>query len=719
MKNNRENPNRPHKLIKCCIFVCILVSSSNVHSQQPAEQVAEELYTEIIQRDLVTYPSGFFDRYQPITALDMVNQVPGFQLDSSNNNFIEVRGFSESAGNVLIDDRRPSTKSDSLDNILSRIPASSVEKIELIRSQVRNIDMRGQSVVVNLVLREGIPASIQWESTIRQTFGHGPITPALTMSYSDTWEGVDINLGINSRFNGVGREGTEDSYDSNGDLIESRLNDRVNRNFFITPNLNAAFWWGETLVHINSNYTYTDRLSDTDSDRTDLVNNSREFLRFEHDEVADTIELSLDMERNFTNVLQGKGIFLFNSNKEDFQDIQIDVDGIGSQSLFRIANGEIDSSELIGRVEFDWLGFDNHLIQANAERAHNVLDSNLVQTDDRGAGPLPVDVPGANSRVQETRWDFLIKDNWDLGRIEFEYGLGAEASTISQTGDAELVRDFFFLKPQMILNYSSLERDQTRLRFAREIAQLNLEDFVSATEFLDNDVALGNPNIKPDATWKLELSHEKRFGRAGVVKLTLFYDWISDVLDLLPLTPDFEAPGNIGNGRRWGAIGEGTLPLDWIGLANAKLDFKLRVQDSTVVDPVTGDNRSLSIPSISGGPVTFDIENKYAFTLEFRQDIRHQQWAWGWELWERGKQLRYKVNELEIYNEGAEFRAFIETTRWWGIKMRIQGENILNFADIRQRRKFVGERGLSPLATRELRDQTRGARLAITLSGNF
>ncbi len=719
MKNKREKLTGAHLPAKICLVFSLLLCSSNGIAQPTAEDVVEEINTEIIERDLVTYPPGFFDRYQPITALDMVNQVPGFQVDSSNNNFIEVRGFSESAGNVLIDDRRPSTKSDSLDNILSRIPASSVDKIELIRGQVRNIDMRGQSVVVNLVLREGIPASIQWETTMRQTFGHGPVTPALTISYSDVWKGVDMNFGVRLRQNVVGREGTEDSFDNNGDLIEGRINDRVNRNLFVTPNLNASFWWGETLVQLNSNYTYTDRLSDTDSDRFDIINNRREFIRFEHGEVSDTMEFSVDMERDFTDVLQGKAILLYNSNNEDFQDIQIDVDGSGNQTLYRIADGVFDSSELIGRLEFDWLGLNNHHIQVNAERAQNVLDSNLVQTDDTGGGPLAVDVPGANSRVKETRWDFLIKDNWNLGRVEFEYGMGAEASSISQTGDADLARDFFFLKPQLILNYSSLERDQTRLRFAREIAQLTLEDFVSATEVLDDDIALGNPNNKPDATWKLELSHEKRFGRSGVIKLTLFHDWIADVLDLLPLTPDFEAPGNIGNGRRWGAIGEGTLPLDWLGLINAKLDFKLRVQDSTVVDPVTGENRSLSISSISGGPVTYDIENKYAFTLEFRQDISSQQWAWGWEIWERGKQLRYKVNELEIYNEGAEFRAFIETTRWWGIKMRIQGENILNFADVRQRRKFIGERDLSPLATTELRDQTRGARLSITLSGNF
>jgi hypothetical protein len=507
----RKKGNLPANIYIIRIYLSLLLLSitSSVFSQQSAEQVAGEIDAEIIRRDLVTYQAGYFDRYQPITALDMVNQVPGFQVDSSNNNFLEVRGFSESAGNVLINDRRPSTKSDSLANILSRIPASSVEKIELIRGQVRNIDMRGQSVVANLVVQEGIPAAIQWEASARQTFGHGPITPSLNISYSDTWEGVDLILGVDSRYNGVGREGNEDSFDVNGNLIESRINDRVNRNVVVTPNLKAAFWWGDTLMQFNSNYTYSDRSSDTDSDRTDVAANARKFLRFDHDEIENTVEFSVDLERDFTNDLQGKGIFLYNGSNENFQDIQTDLDSSGNRTLLRLADGAFKSSELIGRFEFDWLGFNDHHIQANAERAHNVLDSNLTQTDDRGAGPVSIEVPGANSRVEETRWDFLVKDNWRLGRFEMEYGIGAEASTISQTGDAELARDFFFLKPQIILNYSSLERDQTRLRLAREIAQLNLEDFVSATEFLDDDVALGNPNIKPDATWKLELSHEK------------------------------------------------------------------------------------------------------------------------------------------------------------------------------------------------------------------
>ena len=71
----------------------------------------------------------------------MVDQVPGFQLDDGT----DQRGFGAAIGNVLINDRYPSAKQDTPTQILQRIPASQVQRIELIRGQVREIDLLGQT----------------------------------------------------------------------------------------------------------------------------------------------------------------------------------------------------------------------------------------------------------------------------------------------------------------------------------------------------------------------------------------------------------------------------------------------------------------------------------------------------------------------------------------------------------------------------------------------
>ncbi len=269
------------------------------------------------------------------------------------------------------------------------------------------------------------------------------------------------------------------------------------------------------------------------------------------------------------------------------------------------------------------------------------------------------------------------------------------------------------------MTYSPEPGKQTRLRLAREVSQLNLRDFISGIVFEDDDLALGNPDIRPDTTWIGELSHERRIGGNSSIKLTLFHHWIHDVLDLLPLSSDFEAPGNIGNGRRWGVRMESTLPLDWSGLSGARLKFIGRWQDSSVTDPVTGNKRVLSALGRNARPLILDLENEYAYTVDFRQDFEDARVSWGWTMTERAELQRFRVNELEIFDDGTFINAFIETTRWFGVKINLFAENVLDLGDTRYREIYSGERGLSPLSSTLFRDQTRGPRIFLTFSGTF
>src|ERR1700754_1269808 len=78
------------------------------------------------QQGVISYPPSFFAAFQPANASEMILRVPGFILDSGD----EVRGYEGSAGNVLIDGERPATKSEDLEQVLRRIPASRIERID-------------------------------------------------------------------------------------------------------------------------------------------------------------------------------------------------------------------------------------------------------------------------------------------------------------------------------------------------------------------------------------------------------------------------------------------------------------------------------------------------------------------------------------------------------------------------------------------------------------
>jgi len=113
---------------------------------------------------------------------------------------------------------------------------------------------------------------------------------------------------------------------------------------------------------------------------------------------------------------------------------------------------------------------------------------------------------------------------------------------------------------------------------------------------------------------------------------------------------------------------------------------------------------------------------EYIFDIAYRQDFDTVRAAWGWDIAERAERLLFKVDELDIVDEGElELNAFAETTRWWGLKIRLIGENILNLAEVRDRTKFIGERNsaLTDIEGYEFRYRTKGFRLTLSVSGSF
>ncbi len=699
------------------LFIAVLLCPLSYAQQNPVGSNAAPGVPSASEQ-LVSYPAEFFARYQPATALDMVEQIPGFQIDDG----LSIRGFAESVGNILINDKYPSAKQVSPSSILSRIPASQVEKIELIQGQIRGIDLQGQTVLVNVILRADVPASVQWEYSLQHS-STSLLRSLINASLTDRWKDIDYSLGIEAWRNTSGEEGPERVFDGEGKLVEVRDDDLLEtglnlRGIF----LNASTWLGNNFVQSNTKIGRVKGHEELISIRQPVTSGAvTELQTFKFSELHPSIEQGIDAERSLGNDLVAKGILLFTRDNSQLITRQTNVRLPDSRSLYRESHTKTVEKEGIARLELDWSGIANHVLQLNMEGAFNTLDGSLIETRDTGAGSVDVNIPGANSRVEEIRGDVLLKDTWRMANYQLDYGLGAERSTIKQSGDVDLERTLTYLKPQASLTWTHSASHLVKAQLVREVSQLDFNDFVSASVFEDDDLALGNPDLKPERTWISELSNEWRPGKDSVYTLVLYYHRINDVEDLLPLTDDFEVPGNIGDGTRWGIRLESTVPLDWLGIANAKLDMKVRWQDSSVTDPVTGQSRQLTSEGFCSGPpnIPFNSENEYAFDIVFRQDFQQAKVAWGWDIAEQADRPRFKVNELEVFNEGLETNVFVETTRWFGIKTRLEGSNLLDYNEVRDRYIYTGGREISPLESRILRERQAGWRVTLFLSGNF
>ncbi|RZJ89909.1 MAG: TonB-dependent receptor, partial [Brevundimonas sp.] len=94
----------------------------------------------LVRAEAATFPLAFFQGQAPATALDLVTRTPGFALIEPDD---DVRGYGGAQGNLLIDSARPTSKRESLSDLLKRIPAGSVERIELVQPGTPGIDMAG------------------------------------------------------------------------------------------------------------------------------------------------------------------------------------------------------------------------------------------------------------------------------------------------------------------------------------------------------------------------------------------------------------------------------------------------------------------------------------------------------------------------------------------------------------------------------------------------
>src|SRR6476659_5897850 len=188
------------------------------------------------------YDAAFFAQYAPRTALDIAQRVPGFTLDLGNNqsaNGNDVRGFAGTAGNVVFNGARPSTKAETLDVTLTRIPAQRVIRVEVGPGDLYGSDYAGKSQVLNVILSQeaGIDANVT--ASAKRWFT-GYVNTDIQASASIRRGPSTINLSAGTGRNRQLEEGTDTLTDpATGELVQFRR--KHNSYFNKDPFLSAAW----------------------------------------------------------------------------------------------------------------------------------------------------------------------------------------------------------------------------------------------------------------------------------------------------------------------------------------------------------------------------------------------------------------------------------------------------------------------------------------------
>lgn len=696
----------------------------------------------------VVYPAAYFAEFAPVTAQDMLNRIPG--LDSGNRGGGPPggfggggggggfggggggnggRGFGSGGGNeILINGKRTAGKNNQASGQLDRITAAQVNYIELIRGTSGSLDVRGSSQVINVVLFEELTSSsISYEASVDQSRDR-TLSPGGSLAYSGQYGGLNYLFSVNTRdvyFNNLSKENSILGDFSPNDLVREDRSTSGDRTEFST-NLGYEISRNSS---VRFNALFADGEGPTELFRTttnlkvqpNSVIRDREYTP----QTSDNWEIGGDYEYNFNRGDRFKILFISNENTRS-----------STLERFRLATGNnenktlfLDSGsttrERIVRSSYTFKILDNQDIEAGAERAQTILDSNLALglplasgTPSAAFGGLvPVNVANSNSTVEEIRYEPFLIHNWIINpRMSLESTLLYELSEITQKGDVYNQRDFDFVKPKVDFRFDLTPTLQLSAKIEKVVEQLSFSDFVAATDSQDRDMntQAGNVNLRQEWFWNYEFKTEYRLPNdIGVVDADIFYRDYTDRIERVDVSPsptDLQsANGNIGDGKQYGMNLNASVRMRMIDMPNLLLTSRLNVEDSEVTDPFLGIERR------------FTFNNRGRLSLGFRHDISRFSMNYGmqWNNSFDGNRKRYDIDDIELSAGDPFVLAFMEVVAFGGITFRLDATSFNNSKFCRERQRFVGR--ISDGILEEIEDQcsSSGRQLSFKVNGTF
>jgi hypothetical protein len=644
------------------------------------------------------YPRTWFNAAAATNAYEMLQRVPGFAIVDSD---ADVRGYGEALGNVLIDGARPASKRESVDELLERIPASAVVRIELVRSGTSGIDMGGHAVLANVVCERAATAQGAVEVGAAGSTD-GWTAPAGRFEYGRHWQdrALDVALRYEPELDDDTGTGDIRTMPADGSAAEREsLDTRTTKG-----KGEATASWRQPLA--DGTLTLNAALRgerERDDTRTAPLDAPAEEERVRKAEDTRETEFGVRYKRGF-----GKRTSLELLASRLDADLDSNEVSTGSDDTERFEE-DTGSSETILRADLLHELDARIAFNASLEAVRNTLDSRARLGSDGGAA---VALPGSEVGIAEQRYEAAAGVSWKAGdALDVEAGLRVERSTIAQEGDSPLRRSFRYPKPRVAVRWNPGANDRFRFSLSREVGQLDFEDFVASASLDTGSVSAGNAELRPDRTWRLSTEWEHRFGPETALTLGWTHDRIDDVVDrVLVVTADdvFDAPGNIGSGRRDTFSFDFSAPLDALRIPSGRIHASLQYHDSRVTDPFTGEARRISEEK----PVEGDIE--------VTGELPRWRTTWGVSIDHIGeREAKYRYDRIERKSEGAGWTLHVE--RRFGERWRLRAEATdlvgRDFEEAQDR--YDGLRPLAPLRYREVRRRGTPGTFSLILRHDF
>ena len=649
----------------------------------------------------VVYSTEFFERFAPQNAADMVERIPGFTVRGGEGG---ERGFGQASLNILINGRRPSSKSLGANAILERISTERVMRIEVLDGTT--LDIPGLTGDVANIVTAAFGLTGNWEAAARFEEGTEPQWPEVeasaTLTRGDVTVTGTVDFGLFTRT----QDGDERFFGADGVLFEDRVERIVQERQ--NPEVDFAVNWTPPSGSVFNLTGQVGRLNSNDDIRERFVaitadgRSGQSVLELGEDEWE--AELGGDAEfdagpEDWDGRLKFIGLYRYEDSEFD-QRLVFAPDG--ATPLRQVFEQDIEEQEAIARAEYT---LDGGRWQVSGEYAYNQLEALNTLEDqnlDLRVDPLV--------RVTEDRVQGAVSHTRALGAWNVQANVGVEFSEISVPSAAGSPSDSFW-RPKGFLSASrDLDKKHNLvLKAERRVGQLNFFDFVDEVDLEEGRGDAGNERIVPDQTWLFEATLERTDPTGISGRINPSFAIINDPVTLVRFADGAVGPGNLeSNAYFYGVEANLTWVLDELVTPGLRLDAGANVTETDIEDPLTGKRRR------------FNGNALWSVNMQARYDVPDT--PYGFQV--NASRLSSDIESVR-FADASQFRftewglsARAEHKAFFGMNLQLVFQNLLDEGGERILEAFQPDR-LGDLVRREERLRTSGRRVSVVLSDTF
>lgn len=515
------------------------------------------------------------------TAMEVLEKSPGVSVDKDGN--ISLKGKS---GVIIYIDGRPSyLGAADLANMLRNMTASQLEQIEIMTNPPAKYDAAGNAGVINIKTKKNKLFGYNGNITTGYTQGrYARFNEAVSFNYRNKKVNFFSNLNYNRNHRGEELYIVRNFRDANTKQIKSIFdqstqmenqrhyyNAKIGIDYNVSKNTtlgvvlngfyNPSLWQSNTKTYIyDPNYNLTDITTASTENKEKWKNfSSNVNFRTKLDSAGQELSGDLDFIQYKATSVQPLTSSYYDAigNLKQTPDV---LNGTLPTNI-KIYSGKFDYTLPLKKDAKFEAGFktsfvtnDNDARYDSLKTGYSVLDSarsnHFIYDENINAAYVNYNRPLGKKWSAQLG---LRVENTNSNGISKGYTYNANQDKFVYT-ETKFKRSYTQLFPTVYLQYTANEKNQFVINYGRRIKRPDYEDMNPFVHFLDRyTFEQGNPNISPQFSHNIELSHTWKGFLTTTVNYTATNNIIQQVLEQNDVTNEtFIKKANIASAKQIG-----------------------------------------------------------------------------------------------------------------------------------------------------------------------